>query len=158
MSSMTIRVITYGKDAAEARQHAQVVVDNLIEDKHFQGCSECSSAFRYSADGKKLLDEGMEYTRNTFLMHLKEVRKAINNKTDEALFEERDLFKHHMYCAGQYVGNTVYVYDSDGEGVKDTTHLDNAINKWECLYESNPSIKEKYAGLDVWVTTATVWD
>ncbi len=124
-----------------------------------------------SKEGKKLIDDGMKSTKNCFMDTIRSVRKMIDFYSDEELFEEEvkdtkkkiilslndkendglrfiSLFRYYCYCVGQYVGTEIFLYDQDGEGIRDTKHLKNALDKWGA---------EKYKGLKIWVIPIDVY-
>ena len=104
-----------------------------------------------SKEGKKLIDEGMKSTKDYFMTHIKDVRELIDFYSDEELFEEKiidtkkkiivelenkkdtsdlHMFKYYCNCLGQYRGHSIFVYDNDGEGIRNYQHLKDVLNKW----------------------------
>lgn len=170
---MVIRVIVYSENKKEALNKAKGILDNLCgEDKSFDyytifddNKSKVSGPARWgnlhvvaeadSNEGKKLIDDGMKFTKDDFIRNIKKVRETITIFTDEELFEQKliedkskvvnrlignmetdlDMVKWYCYCIGQYKGPHVWMYDSGGEGIKDTAHLHNVLTKWKCVYE-----------------------
>lgn len=59
-----------------------------------------------------------------------------------------DQARYAMHCAGSYRGGEVHIYDNDGEGIRTTRHLNNALDKWKTL--DTPGKPGKYDGLDVY--------
>lgn len=95
-----------------------------------------------SDNGRKLIDEGFQFTKNEFLRSIKEIRKFIQEKTNEELFEENgSLFKERMYWIGRSKGANIWLYDSKGVGIRDTSHLNQALEKKD---------------FDIWVVPADV--
>ncbi len=105
-----------------------------------------------SKEGKKLIAVGMKATKDEFMRCIKEVRQSINYYSDEELFEEKildtkkkilnalddkkpdnfsiSMFKYYCSCLGQYVGTNIWLYDNDGEGIRNNKHLKDVLNKW----------------------------
>lgn len=120
-----------------------------------------------SKEGKELIKEGHEATKREFMEHIARLRVGLDNFTDEQLFEEQDkfepkredyingFFKYNAHCVGQYAGSQIWLYDNDGQGIRDTETLNNVLSKWKCLYEDkgqeNPHKEDK-----VWVTPVDV--
>ncbi len=121
-----------------------------------------------SKEGKKLINRGIKATKDNFMEMIKKIRKHLDFYSDEELFEEevKDTkkkiilsldddkednnelkwlrqFKYYCYCLGEYRGTNIWLYDNDGEGIQNTKHLKDVLNKWKCLYEDegkeNPS-------------------
>jgi len=111
-----------------------------------------------SKEGKKLIEEGFVATKDVFMRHIFEIRRMLEVFSDEELFEEKDLgqnipektafmlggslegmmtllsmFKLHSSGAGQYRGDAVFLYDNDGEGITNSEHLKNALDKWKVI-------------------------
>ena len=106
-----------------------------------------------SKEGKKLIDDGLKFTQQEIKDNLKKIRELLNKYSDEELIEEEvlntkkkildnlednksskielDMFKYYTNCVGRYEGNGVYLYDNDGEGIRNTKHLKNVLNKWD---------------------------
>jgi len=160
---MKIRIITYGKTRKQAQEQAEAVVKGLC-------CNGCSDPFDYGSvistptladtkKGKALIDEAMNYQRREFKDSLRQIRAKLATMTDDELFDERDGVglpaRFYMHNAGQYRGSAIWLYDDDGEGIQESHHLENALNKWRCLYEDqgkdNPSADSR-----VWVSVADV--
>ncbi len=168
-----IRIICYAISPEEAREKAETILnENLVgEDGQpfdygtfFDEESSVSGKSRWgnlpavvlanSKEGKKLIDEGMKATKDSFMESIKQVREMISFYSDEELFEGEvkdtkkkiiislednksskaeqylSLFKHFCYCLGQYEGTNIFLYDNYGSGIRDTKHLKNVLNKW----------------------------
>ncbi len=104
-----------------------------------------------SKEGKKLIDMGMRDTKDEFKENLKNIRDIIDSYTDEELFEEEVLtekskiienleekkenmgiryFKYYCNNLGQYTGTDIWLYDNNGEGIRNSKALKNVLNKW----------------------------
>ena len=187
-----IRLIVYGKDEKEAREQAEIILnENLAgEDKPFDYGTffddetvKASGKARWgnlpaivlanSKEGKKLIDDGMKFTKENFKERLKEVKELIDSYSEDELFEEivtnlktkildklddnkgdfrLRMFKYYCHCLGQYKGSEVFLYSNDGEGIKDSKHLKNVLTKWKSIYgvEEKEGKKNPYKNLKVW--------
>jgi len=168
-----IRALVYSENKEEALDKAKVIFERLCgEGKAFdyyrmfnEERSSVSGKGRWgnrtpvvlasSKEGKKLIDEVMKYTKDSFMENIKKVREGLINYTDEELFEEviltdktkviqrlngktelnLDMIRDYCYCVGQYNGNNIFLYDNDGEGIRNNERLNNVLSKWETLYE-----------------------
>lgn len=155
-----IRLIVYADKEEEAGECAEKILFRLCGDylpfdygeileknNHWNVPSICLAN---SKEGKKLLDDGMRYYKNNFLDALKKVRVCLENYSDEEIFEEKPkqdlrqeiidkleggstrncLWKYYFYQVGKYAGSDIFVYDFEGEGIRDSEHLKDALYKW----------------------------
>lgn len=172
---MVIRAIVYAKTRDGALDKAKAIFDGLIERGTFDyyttfddTTTKSSGRARWGrlptcikADnrkGKELIEQGMKFTKEEFMRNIKEVRKALNEETNERLFERKTndyFFKSRCHWIGMYEGSTIWLYDDNGCGIKDDEHLKNALSKWKCLNE-NKGKESPYKDLDVWVCPADV--
>ena len=106
-----------------------------------------------SKEGKKLIDDGMRFTKEGFIEKIKMIKKLINFYNDDELFEEEIIdikkkmlkeledkkdkiglgiswFKYYCSCVGEYSGTNIYLYDDDGSGIRNNKHLKDVLNKW----------------------------
>lgn len=177
---MVIRAIVYAENKDKAQDKAETVFERLVEDTQFDyyvsfdkdgmGMSGKDRwvklpavAEATSRKGKKLIDEGMQFTKVAFTEAMKEIRFITEKYSDKDIFEEKDkdsgnlggFFKHYVYRVGQYRGSSVWLYDSEGEGIKRPTHLKGVLEKWKCLYEDEGK-ENPYEKLKVYVVPADV--
>ena len=180
-----IRAIVYATNEQEALEEADKVFDRLCEGgrpfdyyQKFDGeGSPVSGKGRWgdrvavtladSEDGKELIQQGLKWTREEFVESLDKIRIELNKFTLEELFEERkivfngediptdDMFKYYLHKCGQYDGGATYLYDNDGEGIRNTRHLEDTLDKWKCVYEDKKQ-KNPYDKLNVYVVPADV--
>jgi len=191
-----IRIICYANDKREARERAEEILnDNLVGDNRpfdygtffDDDTSTMSGKGRWgykpsvvlvdSKEGKKLIKDGMKYTKESFIEKIKEVRKMIEFYNNEELFEQKvidvkkkiiesledkkdtnnlSLFKHYCSCLGEYRGSNIFLYDNDGEGISDSQHLKDVLTKWKSIYGIENKEKDKYKGLKVYVVPVDV--
>ena len=166
MSHWIIRLIVYAKNESEAKQRAKGLLFDLVGEKNepfdFGSLFDDEYAtsrwgnlpavsLASSKEGKKLISEGMKYTKESFIENVKKVREMINDYSNEELFEQEVIepkkkliealetnpsnnlmmFKYYCSCLGQYVGGEIYLYDNDGEGIRDNKYLKNVLDKWD---------------------------
>lgn len=169
-----IRAIVYAQNKDEALSKAKGVFEGLCEDRIFDyhttfdtAGSSMSGRGRWgnitpiarvdSEKGKKLVDEGMEATKQEFLKNIKIIRAVLKKKTNTELFQndyDKKMFRHRCYVLGQYRGYSVWLYDNDGTGIRTPSHLKNVLNKWACLDKEGK--ENPYKGLNVYVVPADV--
>lgn len=151
---MIIRAIVYAKDKDEALQKAYGIFEGMCgEGRDFDyyrmfrkedAGTGVSGSDRWgelpavsevtSKEGKKLVDEGIKYTKQRFMEAIKKVREGIEKYTDDELFEEKDrldiMFKYYCNCIGQYSGPEIFLYDDDGSGIRSERELKDALNQY----------------------------
>ena len=163
---MTIRAIVYAKTYENAIDNAEVVFDGLSgESKSFDyyGIYKEDVARADTKEGRELIAEGMELTQSELYENLAKVRHGLSQLSDEDIWtmvsKGRDADAHmlrfFMGEAGQYKGSAIFIYDTDGEGIRDPQHLHRALTKWTCIYEDASKLNP-YADLDVWVVPSDV--
>ena len=144
---MIIRNIVYANSGSEAISKARNNMDNLCEGQYpfdyydtfdnggtsywgdrLQPVSEISTA-----EGRKLVVDGWRNTLRDMRWHLQEIRRLTEYKTDlEIMLSlKEDQLQYHYYSVGMYQGSGVWLYDSDGEGIKSRGHLNSVLNKWD---------------------------
>lgn len=145
---MYIGVITYGKNKQIAREAAKDIVNNMCDETGyaFDGNSVMGKTVSVKGDiGRKLISRCMRATIREFLYALKKVRTALDRYTDKQLasseriypeeggdmVESTGMARYWMYRAGSYKGSAIYLYDSDGEGIRTREHLKNVLNQWD---------------------------
>jgi hypothetical protein len=180
---MVIRAIVYAKDKDGALDKARDIFEMLTANQHpfdyyrmfdNEGTSVSGkgrwgdlpeACLASSKEGKELIDEGFKYTKNKFMEAIEHIRKSIEAKSDEELFEDKyvegedastnGMFKYWCYSAGEYEGSGIFLYNDDGEGIRSQHQLDDALNKYKAIYEDrgqeNPNKDDK-----IWVVPADV--
>jgi len=144
---MIIRNIVYANSGSEAISKARNNMDNLCEGQYpfdyydtfdeggtsywgdkLQPVSEINTA-----EGRKLVVDGWRNTLRDMRYHLQEIRKITENKSDLEIIQslKDSHLQYHYYSIGMYQGSVVWMYDSDGEGIKSRSHLNNVLNKWD---------------------------
>jgi hypothetical protein len=94
-----------------------------------------------SAAGTKMLQEAWGYTQQEFNDNLDHIRNAmkytnaeIMNECPTGVARGQDnplmLVRHRLYNCGQYEGSNIWLYDSDGSGIRTQRELDNVINNY----------------------------
>jgi len=93
-------------------------------------CNECNERFHcYTTQMNAMIKEAMEDTKQSFIDNLTRIKEYITTHTDDQLFEE-SWFKFRCNQVGQDAGPCVWLYDQDGEGIRNTEHLNHVLNKW----------------------------
>ena len=77
--------------------------------------------------------DGWRNTLRDMRWHLQEIRKITENKSDLEIIQslKDSHLQYHYKSVGDYRGAGVWMYDSDGEGIKSRSHLNNVLNKWD---------------------------
>jgi len=164
---MTIRVITYAETVEDGHKEAIGILQSLCENQYpFDYYNVGNTIKANSEDGKKLIENGMDRTWRDFEADMKSIREMLSIMSDEDIFKERlqpnapkpqhfmpSLARHYFHSAGQYKGSQVWLYDPEGEGIRDRVHLANVLHKWSNQYKgkSNP-----YKDMKIWVTPSDV--
>lgn len=169
---MIIRTIVYAKDEQEALAKARNDFDSMSgEGKDFdyfhmfddEGTPVSGKgrwgnlpavALATSTKGKKLIEDGFRYTKESFIESLSKVREALITYNNEELFDEvdKDMFKYRCGCIGQYSGSEIYLYH-EGEGIRSQIQLNNVLSKYEDLYKGKDKPNKD---LNVYVVPADV--
>jgi len=157
---MVIRAVVLAANPNEALDKARTAFEQLTENQNpfdyftmfDEEGSSVSGKGRYGAvkpclriatkAGKAMLDEGMAATKEYFLENLARIKAAITRYTPAELFEEAPavkpdqdaldltLFKHYCYQVGKYGGGSIWLYDSDGSGIRSLRQLDNVLGNY----------------------------
>jgi len=168
-----IRIIVYADSEESALHRAENILDNnLVGDGYGlfdygtlfdNNGSEVSGKGRWgddipsvvladSEEGEELIKEGMEYTKESFLDSIKNMREMIGKYSDEELSEEErsgvkekilkeltgendeeleaGYFRYYCRNIGYSKGSNIWLYDDDGEGIDKSSHLKSVLNKW----------------------------
>lgn len=152
-----IRAIVYATDEETALDIAKEVFTHLVDDgvvdyfttideEQIEGFPCCVEAT--SDEGKKLIAEGMQYTKEEFTENMQRIRKAMNEHTDEELFEDI-MFRHGCFHIGQNRGSSVWIYDTHAQGITTEQDLKIAVEQYKEYYGVDNDEK-------VWVVPADV--
>lgn len=195
---MVIRALVYANNEAEALERGRGVFSDLVEQGIFdyfvtfdeEGRSVSGKdrwgnfpvAVRADTEiGMKLIREGLAATWSGFLENIRYIQNYIENVAIEDIFEEKKRddferfgvgFQFACYCIGRYQGPDVWLYDQDGEGIRNTRHLMDVLERWKSIYEDltddeaqrlSPWDNERgrkkenpYRDRDIWVVPADV--
>jgi len=118
----------------------------ICKDLGSEKCDKCDERFWcYTTQMNSMLEEAMQRTKQAFLENLGYIKKFLTTHTDDELFEDGD-FKFRCHQAGEYQGSCVWLYDQDGEGIRDNEHLNHVLSKWACNHEGkpDPELEDKY--------------
>jgi hypothetical protein len=176
-----IRAVVYAKTKEDALDKARSVFERLVENQNpfdyyqmfdNEGTS-VSGKGRWgnlpaavkttTKAGKKLIDEGMTYTRNEFNEAINAIREAVNNYDNKQLFEDKEvkangmvgMFRYYCGIAGSYRGSSVWLYDDDGEGILNEKQLEDVLSKYQCIYDRNGQVNP-HKDESIWVVPADV--
>ena len=142
---MVIRVIVYASSQEEALKKGKKVLSKLCEEEKFDYYATFDEeglvvagkdrwgnlpvvAKLSSKEGKKLISEGFCAMRKEFYRCLNKIRKYLKENSNKQLFEDTSLFRYYCYCLGQYSGSEIWLYNNDGEGIRNTRELKWALN------------------------------
>ncbi len=189
-----IKIICYASDEKEAREKAEHILNESLVGEwksfdygtFFDEESSVSGKSRWgnlpvvcladSKEGKKLIADGMKFTREEFEDDIKEVRNLLNNYSNEELFEKEvmdvktkileklegkdkklsiSMFKYYCNCISQSRGYGIYLFDNDGESIGDNNHLKSVLSKWKGIYEEKQK-ENPYKNLKVFVVPCDV--
>jgi len=164
-----IAAVVYAHDEKEARKLRKRVFDFLS----CKGCQRPFDGYRLgvvgspewpfaapaaSPAGQKVIQECMAATRVEFLRHVKRLRAALAAASDEEIYLSRhpDLdVRFEAYEVGRYNGPGVFLYDDNGEGIRQPSHLQDVLEKWPSLKTGQNREKLDRAGA-AWVVTTEV--
>lgn len=160
---MIIRNIVYANSEKEALSKAEYIFQRLCEGQRpfdyydmFDngGTSYWGGKYPAVADikskiGRKMVVEGWRATLRDMRHNLRKIKEVTEGKKVTEIMRDirKDWLQHRYYSVGEYRGGSVWLYDGDGEGIKDREHLDNVLNKWNDEY---------YKDLNVYVVPADV--
>jgi len=142
---MVIRVIVYASSQKEALEKGKKVLTQLCEEEKFDYYATFDkeglvvagkdrwgnlpvAAKLSSKEGKKLISEGFCAMRRNFYHYLNKIREYLKENSNKQIFEDPTWFRFYCYCLGQYQGSEVWLYNDDGEGIRNTTELKWALN------------------------------
>ena len=180
---MIIRAIVYSDDKDEALQKGKEIIEGMCgEDRTFDYATffdeeenGISGKSRWgdlppvtevtTKEGKKLIDDGLNYTKQKFFENMQHIRKGLEKYRDIDIFEEKivddtkavvdrlqnnhnkdyelHMFKYFCHCVGQYRGSDIFLYNDDGEGIRNSDMLKKVLTEWN-------------KGQKVWVIPADV--
>jgi hypothetical protein len=151
---MTIGAIVYAKNRRDAIDKAEETFTRLTDGDHapFDYFTTGRTYEATSVDGQEYIARAFDWTRDTFTEAMAEIRKAVAAHTDDELMAlAASSFRYRCHQVGMYKGNSVWLYDDDDEGIRDSAHLQAALNKWP---ESRHIVRDDAEA--VWVVTADV--
>lgn len=73
----------------------------------------------------------------------------------DSLAVQAPMLRHFMYNVGRYSGSPYWLYDRDGQPIREAPAVECVLSKWKMLYEDQGK-PNPYKDLDVWVVTADV--
>jgi len=163
---MVIGIIVYANSETEARERAEEILNQyLVPDPFDYGVffdeeSPVAGKARWgeippvmdaeSEEGREFIETRMQWTKDEFKRAYEKVKELINKHPMEYLWDteshERDEtsdFRYFCHVIGEYKGPSIWLYDDDGEGIRDPSHLRNVMTRWETLYKDENPLKNK---------------
>ena len=103
-----------------------------------------------SVKGRKMVVDGWGATLRDMRYHLRKIKEVTEGKSVTEIMRgiRKDWLQYHYKSVGDYYGESVWLYDHDAEGIKDRSHLNKALNKWDN--------DKQYQGLSVYIVPADV--
>jgi hypothetical protein len=90
-----------------------------------------------SPEGKKLIIEAMQKTKEAFIKNIDRIRIALQLHNNQHLYrsdswtEEYGNFRFNCrHISGSGIADN-YLFDQDGEPIVTPSHLDRVLNKWD---------------------------
>ncbi len=163
-----ILAIVYGRDKHEALTRADYVFERLKQENMIVEYSLLGRRWTklpfvvkvHSQAGKQFIAERWQATKKGFTTAITMVREGINRYSDDALFSnlvavggQPRMFRYWCSVVGGVGGTSIFLYDNDGEGIREEDHLANALSKWRFLYEEDGKANP-YHDKEVWVVPA----
>jgi hypothetical protein len=121
---LPIGIMVVATDAEEAKGSIESALSYLTgEGKHFEDYGEVLDVAKADTkEGKELIRERMEWTKNAFMDHLAQVRKMLKKSSDESLYKndggKHKMFRYHCFHAGEYGGPDSYLYEEWGSAIR----------------------------------------
>lgn len=80
-------------------------------------------------EGKEMLESAMKATEENFIENIDKIRYLLSAHSNEDLLNEKDFIgiRYRSYCIGQYEGSNVWIYDSEGCGIRNRKELEWAL-------------------------------
>ena len=144
---MIIRTIVYANSESDALSVARENFQSLCEGQYpfdyydmfdYGGSSYWGDIYPSVAEidskkGRELLLGGWRATLRDMRYNLQKIREITEGmKITEIMYNLRkNLLQYHFKSVGDYIGESVWLYDNDGEGIKYREHLNNVLNKWD---------------------------
>lgn len=141
---MGIAIVVYAENQDEATAKANDIADSLCCNEYpfdyhsdYNRCDDMPDldlTMALSLDDERvltLLKEKHAATKRAFTYNARKVLDAIKDKTPEEMWDiEDDMWKFYTYQMGKYKGSDIFVYDDDGEGIRDDGHFGRVITKY----------------------------
>ena len=166
-----IKIIVYAETKENALKKADSILTEFCESGTFDyfflfnaGGEIPAVLLADSKEGEEMIKEAMAYTERGFMRRLEQIKGCIGEFSAKELFEaksteenhcDRDMFRFYCNRLGEYAGSSIWLYDNDGEGIMTNSDLNNALNKYNCIYEDRGK-KNPYKNDKIWVVPADV--
>ena len=173
-----INAIIYANSGKDAIEHATEIFNQLtVNEEPYDYYNLFNSSYATSRWGQRatcsnvangrglgIVNKAWKLTEKEIKYNLDIVRKHLelydNQDFIDGSYElpegaewSAHMVLHFMYSASKYTGSTYFLYDNDGEAIRNRHHLDNVLDKWSCLYKDKPN---PYQDKKIWVIPADV--
>lgn len=173
MTHQIIRIIVYANTKKEALENAIKILEGLIKDGSLfdyytlfnDNTAKASGKARWgnlpsavrlmTKEGIGLVNEGMNATIRDFKKEINLIRKKLNEEKDDDILIGDGFFRFSCLEIGEYKGSCIWVYDNEGEGIRDIEHLKEVLTKWK-EYHKGENKENPYKNFDIWVIPADV--
>ena len=159
---MMMFAIVYAKDEKEALKSAEKIFEGFCNEQVI----DCFEFFPENENtpevplvckadsprGKKLIKKGMDATKKYFMEDLAEIRRLLNEYTDDELFENGKT-RVFAEAIGREKGDRVFLYDEDGQGIRTPRYLTDVLTKFSRAYKDD---KNPYKDKEVWAVPVKV--
>ena len=144
---MIIRNIVYANSKGEALGKAKNNMDHLCQGQYpfdyYDTFDEGGTSYWgdrlqpvshiTTIEGRKLVVDGWKATLRDMRENIRKIKELTEGKRITEIMRNirKDWLQYHFKSVGDYQGESVWLYDNDGEGIKDRDHLNNALSKWK---------------------------
>ena len=160
----TIAILAPAQNAKEAVDDARFDAELLCERQYYDAIEQVGEPILYeSAEGRKLVEERIEWQRNEFRANAAALLRAFKHHTIDELFEAdggsvkvpavdgnapygavsymtRIMFRHAAHCVGCFAGANTWLYHTNGDIIHNNAELKNVLppssgdKLWVVLY------------------------
>jgi hypothetical protein len=141
-----VRVIVEAEDAKEANNHAECVLNDLLEWKEFDWYSTSTDESRWehcwkpvrldSNKGQAWVKDAMKSQLDEFVRTMQTVRLMVRDYSDEQIFNEEFeqvdghyLSRYQFSRASGYHGNACQLFDTNGSSITSQKELDSYLKE-----------------------------
>jgi hypothetical protein len=143
MASYKLGFIVCAEDERHAKEVAKSLLGDICSEGHgFEYGSIGSAIPADSPKGKEVIAQILAWMVEGFQLDLITIREVLKHHTDDEILSGEcratsaahdrcavTTVRHHMHCLGMHVGPSVRLYDRDGNGIRNRSELDEALNQ-----------------------------